>query len=78
MHHELNVLVSKDTGIPYAEVPCDCMLDFIEFISSQRDSVAYDFPEPHFTVSFPRLSAALVRKILKTWNDRTWNMVETG
>jgi hypothetical protein len=67
MRQELKVVVSEDSRVPYAEVPCDCMWDLIEYLSYQRVTVNYDFKTTHFTVAFPRQSAASAQELLDQW-----------
>ena len=65
MRQQLTIISAS--GIPYAEVPCDCMWDLIEYLSYQRVAVHYDFKQTHFTVAFPKQSAAGAQKLLDEW-----------
>jgi len=74
MRQKLDVRISDDARVPYANVPCDCMWDLIEYLSYQRVGVHYDFKDTFFTVTFPRQSAAAAQELLDHW--ATCDMME--
>jgi len=71
MRQQLEVLVSLNSKTPFAEVPCECMWDLIEYLSYQRVAVHYDFKETYFTVSFPKQAPAAAQQLLDEWTRCT-------
>jgi len=67
MRQKLTVVVSDNGCTPYANVPCDCMWDLIEYLSYQRVSVHYNFKDTYFTVSFPRQNLTAAQEFLDHW-----------
>jgi hypothetical protein len=72
MVQELRVIATDGAGVPRVDVPCDCMWDLIEYLSYQRVAVHYDFHDAHFTVTFPKQSAASVQQLLDHWAHSDW------
>jgi hypothetical protein len=69
MRRKLKVTVSDPTGTPYANIPCDCTWDLIEYLSYQRVTVNYDFQATHFTVAFPKQNVRSAQELLDHWAD---------
>ena len=68
MRSKLQVLESKPTGIPYAQVPAQAMWDLVEYLSWHRVLASYDYATTHFTVTFPHLDLASARELLEQWD----------
>jgi hypothetical protein len=60
-------IMTDREGVPEVQVPSEQLRDLVEFLSAQRLSVRYSYRSDHFTVSFPRMSAAEVQRTLAQW-----------
>jgi len=70
MRLKLIVKVSAQTGHAFVEVSHEDMWELVEYLSNQRSAVNYTHQADYFTVSFLRLDAAGVQRLLDEWNPR--------